>query len=65
MFVETITQPRDDWQDWSSKLGFYEDPPGALVTSVAWDAGDGMVTMVNRGTRPAPFQTSSWSGRCT
>lgn len=47
MFVETITQPRDEWHHWSSKLRFYDDPPAALVTSVAWDAGDGMVTQVN------------------
>ena len=23
------------------------DPPGALAASIAWDAGDGMVTMLN------------------
>ena len=47
MFVETITQPRDEWQHWSDKLRFMSDPPEALVVSVAWDSGDGTVTSVN------------------
>lgn len=39
MFVETITQPREA----PDALG----PPSALAASIAWYAGDGMVTPVN------------------
>ena len=47
MFVETITQQRDEWQRWSDRLHFLTDPPAALVASIAWESGDGMVTSVN------------------
>ena len=47
MLVETITQPREEWDDWSLKLGMHSDPPAALVASIAWEDGSGMVTQVN------------------
>ena len=53
MFVETITQPREEWQTWSEKLRFLGDPPEALVASSAWDAGDGKVTQLNVWDNPA------------
>ena len=53
MFIETITQPSDEWQRWSATLRVYEDPPEALVASVAWDSGDGNVTMLNVWDNPA------------
>lgn len=47
MFIETITQPRDEWDRWNAKLRMHADPPPALAASIAWDSGDGMVTLVN------------------
>lgn len=47
MFVESITQPKDEWHRWSEKLAMHSDPPSALAMSIAWDSGGGMVTQVN------------------
>ena len=47
MFIETLTQPKEAWVDWSEKLRMHSDPPAALAVSVAWDDGDGMVTQVS------------------
>jgi len=47
MFVETITSSRELWQAFSSRVRLTSDPPDALVLSVAWDAGDGRVTVLN------------------
>ena len=47
MFVETVTAPRDLWLHWTGRLRLYTDPLPALVSSIAWDAGEGMVTAVN------------------
>ena len=53
MFIETITQPREEWQTWSDRLRFHDDPPEALVASFVWDAGDGTVTQLNVWDNPA------------
>jgi hypothetical protein len=53
MFIQTITQPRDEWQTWSERLAVYDDPPEALVAAISWDAGDGMVTQLNVWDSPA------------
>jgi hypothetical protein len=47
MFVETMTAPRELWEQWSTRLRLLSDPPAALVASVAWEAGDGMITNLN------------------
>ena len=47
MFVETITSSRELWQTFSERTRLTSDPPEALVVSVAWDAGDGRVTVMN------------------
>lgn len=47
MFVETLTQPQDEWALWNERLHMHSDPPDALAVSIAWNSGDGMVTMVN------------------
>ena len=52
MFVETINQPHDEWERWASLLRIREEPPAALVASIAWDAGDGMISGVNVWDRP-------------
>jgi len=47
MFVETIAQPKDEWDRWNERIGMHTDPPEALAVSVAWDSGNGIVTMIN------------------
>ncbi len=47
MFIETVTQPSDDWHRWNDSLALYSEPPAALVASIAWNAGDDMITTVN------------------
>jgi len=42
-----MSSPRPEWEQWAKRLRMIEDPPSALVASIAWDAGDGMVTAVN------------------
>ncbi len=47
MFVESITQPTDEWERWSEKLRMYAEPPQGLAVSIAWDNGDGSITQLN------------------
>jgi len=47
MFVETMTAPRELWEQWSTRLRLFSEPPAALVATVAWDTGDGMITNLN------------------
>lgn len=47
MFIETITQPMDEWYEWNRAIRMTEDPPEALVASFAWAGDDGSVTGVN------------------
>ena len=52
MFVETITAPREGFEHWNEKLGILADPPAALIVSIAWDAGDGNVSVINMWDSP-------------
>ena len=36
MFVETITAPREEWQDWADRVRLFSEPPEALVATVVW-----------------------------
>lgn len=47
MFVETITADRDEWVRWRDSLRLTDDPPSALIATIAWDSGDETVTAVN------------------
>ena len=47
MFVETVTAPREVWQQWTTRLRLISEPPSALVAFVAWDVGDGLITSVH------------------
>ncbi len=47
MFVETITSSREEHARFSQGTRITSDPPQALVLSVAWDAGDDRVTVLN------------------
>ena len=42
MFVETMTSPRELWQQWTTRLRLFSEPPSALVALVAWDVGEGL-----------------------
>ena len=47
MFVETVTSSRELWEAISEGTRIGTEPPEALVVSVAWDAGEGCVTVLN------------------
>jgi hypothetical protein len=47
MFIETVTQPADEFREWSERLQLVERPPAALVASFAWDDGDGRIMSLN------------------
>ena len=47
MFVETVTSSRELWETFTQGTRLTSDPPAALVASVAWDAGEGRVTVLN------------------
>lgn len=53
MFIETVTAPREAWEQWSTRLRLFSDPPAALVAAVAWEAGDGMITSLNVWDNPS------------
>ena len=53
MFIETVTAPREVWEQWSTRLRLFSEPPAALVAAVAWDAGDGMITSLNAWDNPS------------
>ena len=53
MFIETVTAPREVWEQWSTRLRLFSEPPAALVAAVAWDAGDGMITSLNVWDNPS------------
>jgi hypothetical protein len=53
MFVETVTAPREIWQHWTNSLRLFSEPPPALVTAIAWETGDGMITSVNLWDNPS------------
>ena len=53
MFVETVTAPREFWEQWTARLRLFSEPPSALVATVAWNVGDGMVTCVNVWDNPS------------
>ena len=47
MFVETMTSSRELWETFSERTRMVSEPPEALALSVARDAGDGRVTVLN------------------
>jgi hypothetical protein len=53
MFVETLTAPRELWQQWTTRLRLFSEPPPALVAAVAWEVGSGMITSVNVWDNPS------------
>jgi hypothetical protein len=53
MFVETLTAPRELWQQWTTRLRLFSEPPPALVATVAWEVGGDMITSVNVWDNPS------------
>jgi hypothetical protein len=47
MFVETLSSPADTWQDWTTRLRLFTEPPPALVSLIAWRADDGTIAHVS------------------
>ena len=46
MFVERVTAPRAEFDEWEDRLRLVSDPPSGLVASFSWEA-DGEVTTIN------------------
>jgi hypothetical protein len=46
MFVERVTAPRAEFDEWHERLRLVSDPPSALVASFSWET-DGEVTTIN------------------
>jgi hypothetical protein len=46
VFVERLTAPRAEFDEWVKRLRLVSDPPSALVASFAWDV-NGEVTAIN------------------
>jgi len=53
MFIETVTAPREVWEQWTTRLRLFSEPPPALVAAVAWAAGDGMITSLHVWDNPS------------
>jgi hypothetical protein len=47
MFIEMITAPTEEFQQWTERLRLVSDPPDALVASFAWRSGDGTIASIN------------------
>ncbi|HKE74394.1 MAG TPA: hypothetical protein VKB57_12310 [Acidimicrobiales bacterium] len=47
MFVERITLPRGEWEEWTGRLRLLTEPPAALVASFAWRSEDDTITSIN------------------
>ena len=47
MFVERVTLPRAEWEEWTGRLRLLTEPPAALVASFAWQSEDDTVTSIN------------------
>ncbi len=47
MFVESITQDREEAELWIQRLRIVEDPPAALVASIAFPSENDTITVVN------------------
>ena len=46
VFIERLTAPRAEFDEWVERLRLVSDPPPALVASFAWET-DGEVTAIN------------------
>ena len=47
VFVERVTLPRAEWEEWSGRLRLLTEPPAALVASFAWQSEDDTITSIN------------------
>ena len=47
MFVERVTLPQAEWEDWTGRLRLLTDPPAALVACVAWRSAGDTITSIN------------------
>jgi hypothetical protein len=47
VFVERVTLPRAEWEEWTGRLRLLTDPPAALAACVAWRSEDDTVTSIN------------------
>ncbi len=62
MFIETITQAREEWQTLVKLRFLMTTHRRRWSRSITWDAGDGNVTQLNAWTTPRQLVTSTSSG---
>ena len=46
MFIERVIAPREEFDLWDERLRMVDEPPAALIASIAWES-EGEVTCVN------------------
>jgi hypothetical protein len=47
VFVERVTLPYGEWEEWTGRLRLLTEPPSALVASLAWQSEDDTITSIN------------------
>jgi hypothetical protein len=47
VFVERVTLPHAEWEEWTGRLRLLTEPPSALVASFAWRSENHTITSIN------------------
>lgn len=47
MFVEQVTLPRAEWEEWTGRLRLLAEPPSTLIACFAWPSEDDTITSIN------------------
>ena len=47
VFVERVTLPHAEWEEWTGRLRLVTEPPSALVASFARQSEDDTITSIN------------------
>jgi hypothetical protein len=47
VFVERVTLPGAEWEEWTGRLRLLTDPPATLVACIAWRSDDDTITSIN------------------
>ena len=47
MFVERVTLPQSEWEEWTGRLRLLTEPPSTLVACFAWRSDDDTITSIN------------------
>jgi hypothetical protein len=47
VFVERVTLPHAEWEEWTERLRLLTEPPSTLVASFAWRSDSDTITSIN------------------